>query len=572
MKQPPSYSHLLTNREGLDEDTSYDRCIEHLRRVEYPMLDGLTYLDHAGTTLPSRTLMMTFSQHMQTTLLGNPHSSSSSAPNAAHQIIETTRRKVLHMFGASPDHFDVVFVANATSGIKLVVEAFSGFEEGFDYYYHRDSHTSLVGVRELAERSRCLATDEEVEHWISNREYSDNEHPKRPTLFAYPAQSNMNGRRLPLSWPTLLRCTQGKAQIYTLLDIAALVSTSPIDLSNHTTAPDFLVLSFYKIFGFPDLGALIVRKSAGHVFEKRKYFGGGTTDMITCTTSPWVARKSALRDRLEDGTGATHSILALSCAIDAHNLLFGGLKQVSQHTSWLSARLYAGLSELRHANGNPVCKIYKDPTSTYGESRTQGATVVFNICRSDGSWIPSSTVGRVAAEHDILIRTGGLCNPAGMSQAIGIADEDLQEAYMRGFRCGTEEHALGNRDLPNGMVRASLGAISTTKDVDIFLDFLRKRFVEAEEQPEKVVVEVEKRDAQELAGVKAHETIHHSDNSMEIRTHDSEESGPHSSTVAQSQLRNQKRLRWIPRSIVELRMRSKQRTGRRVVPGSQRNS
>jgi molybdenum cofactor sulfurtransferase len=230
--------------------------------------------------------MTTFSKRMQTTLLGNPHSSTGSNPNAAHEIIESTRLKVLDLFNASPDHFEVVFVANATAGIKLVLEAFSGFDEGFDYYYHRDSHTSLVGVRELAAHSRCFTTDEEVERWIGNRDYqaqpelmghSSSEAQQRPKLFAYPAQSNMNGRRLPLAWPALLRCTENKDKTYTLLDIAALASTGTLDLSNHTTAPDFLTLSFYKIFGFPDLGALIVRKAAGHVFDRRRYFGGGTT-------------------------------------------------------------------------------------------------------------------------------------------------------------------------------------------------------------------------------------------------------------------------------------------------------
>jgi molybdenum cofactor sulfurtransferase len=40
-------------------------------------------------------------------------------------------------------------------------------------------------------------------------------------------------------------------------------------------APDFTCLSMYKIFGFPDLGALVVRKDSGHILTLRKYFGGG---------------------------------------------------------------------------------------------------------------------------------------------------------------------------------------------------------------------------------------------------------------------------------------------------------
>jgi selenocysteine lyase/cysteine desulfurase len=53
--------------------------------------------------------------------------------------------------------------------------------------------------------------------------------------------------------------------MYTILDAAAYVMTAQLDLTNASTAPDFTVLSFYKIFGFPDLGAVVVRKAAGHI-------------------------------------------------------------------------------------------------------------------------------------------------------------------------------------------------------------------------------------------------------------------------------------------------------------------
>ena len=111
----------------------------------------------------------------------------------------------------------------------------------------------------------------------------------RPRLFAYPAQSNMNGRRLPVRWLTRNR-EEDCQQTFVLLDVAAYVSTSPIDLSDQKIAPDFLAISFYKIFGSPDLGALLVRRAAAHMFDKRRYFGGGTTEMVTCGRDPWVAR------------------------------------------------------------------------------------------------------------------------------------------------------------------------------------------------------------------------------------------------------------------------------------------
>lgn len=417
---------------------------------------------------------------MRTMLLSNPHSSSSSRPNLSQQVIDSARRRVLQLFKASENHFDIIFVANATAGIKLVAEAFAGNHDGFEYLYHRDSHTSLVGVRELATRSNCIASDSEVETWIQNGHYGyKDQHTKCLRLFAYPAQSNMNGRRLPLSWSSAFRSSSPfstEPHTYTLLDAAAYVSTTALDLSNPAIAPDFTVLSFYKTYGFPNLGALIVRKDSAYAFHSRKYFGGGTTEMTTCSSMAWVARKPALYEKLEDGTAATHSILALSCAIDIHKGLFGELIKISTHTGWLAKCLYEGLKELRHQNGVFVCRIYKDAASIYGDTRTQGATVAFNVCQSDGTWVGSSMVGRLAMERNIHVRTGSLCNPAGMAQALNLTDEQIQRAYYSGFRCGQKDDIRDG--VPMGMVRVSFGAMSTLTDVDVFIEFIRQCFVE----------------------------------------------------------------------------------------------
>ncbi|KAF1837575.1 PLP-dependent transferase [Decorospora gaudefroyi] len=449
-----------------------------MRKKEYPMLKGLTYLDHGGTTLAPKSLLKSFCNEMQNTLLVNPHSDVSN-PSASAVIIEETRLEVLKMFNADPEHFDIVFTANATAAIKLVTEGFTGNEEGFDYFYHRNSHTSLVGVRELARLSHCFASNEELEDWLTHGMdgFSEEFGSPRPTLFAYPGQSNMNGERLPLDWAGKLRFSLRHPKTYTLLDAAAFVSTSPLDLSDHLFAPDFVALSFYKIFGFPDLGALIVRKAAGHVFDKRKYFGGGTTEMTTCIGEAWVARRqSNLHSRLEDGTQAIRSILALKCAIETHRELFGGLGEVSKHTSWLAKALHARLTSLKHFNDAPVCHPYQSPDSTYGDPKTQGATIAFNICKSDSTYIGPWRVGALLRAKTIHVRTGSLCNPAGVASALDMKAEWLRRAFEGGFRCNTAADILEGK--PVGVVRVTLGAMSTMNDVDALVDCLRQHFAE----------------------------------------------------------------------------------------------
>lgn len=427
------------------------------------------YLDHAGTTLYPKSLIDRFSADLISNLYGNPHSAHS-ASQATSRRIEDARLRLLHFFNADPDHFDLVFVANATAGIKLVMEAFQGDKNGFWFGYHRDSHTSLVGVRESAREYRCFASDEQVEQWI------DEAGDQSVGLFAYPAQSNMNGRRLPLDWCRRIRSSR-KVSTYTLLDAAALVSTSPLDLSNSESAPDFIVLSLYKIFGFPDLGALIIRQAAGHIFQQRKYFGGGTVDMVVSLKEQWHEKKmGSLHDHLEDGTLPVHNIMAVHHALETHADLFGPMKRVSDHCAFLASRLYEGLKSFRHGNGRPVCKIYNDSTSSYRNSRTQGPVVAFNVLNSEGGWMSNGEIEKLASVRNICLRTGGLCNPGGVASALTLEPWEMRRNFSAGQRCDSENDVLHGK--PTGMLRVSLGAMSTKADVGQFLDFVQQFLVE----------------------------------------------------------------------------------------------
>ena len=424
-------------------------------------------------------MLEAFNKSMQNTLLSNPHSNTIH-PSESSTIAEETRAKVLSFLHADPMHFDVVFTANATAAIKLVVECFTGHENGFDYLYHLNSHTSIVGVREVARQSRCLASDEETEKWLlAERNGADTDHPERPTLFAYPAQSNMNGQRLPLNWPSLIRCNQAHQNTFTLLDAAAFVSTGVLDLSDSDTAPDFVAFSFCKVFGFPDLGALIVRKASGHVLKHRKYFGGGTVDMITVLEDhpQVVTREDSIHSRLEDGSMPIRSILALRCALDAYESLFLDTKHVSKHTCWLVAGLYKRLSSLKHQNGHPVCYFYTADGSSYGDPLSQGATIAMNLRRNDGTWFDANEVGSLLLKQKVQVRTGSLCNPAGMAKALGWPAEAIKKAYAAGHRC-SQQKIQKVPTKPFGMVRITLGPLSTSVDVESICTWIGKLFVD----------------------------------------------------------------------------------------------
>lgn len=383
---------------------------------------------------------------MTSNLYGNPHSANRPAERSG-RVVDDVREKTLRFLGADPEHFDLVFVANATAGIKLVADSFRDLAEStrsgnFWYGFHKDAHTSLVGIRELTYgRSYCFESDAEVERWIQDPELLQLQAKRRDQdkfpqhnglgLFAYPAQSNFSGRRLPLSWLGQIRSSPVLQGTYTLLDCAALAMTSPLHkiFQDPDAAPDFTCISLYKIFGFPDLGALIVRKASGHVLRLRKYFGGGTVTMVSVLGGSWHKVKGRdttptpyvqglrqdvggnsyeIHDGLEDGTLPFHSIIALGEAIDVHLRLYGSMDNISRYVTNLALQLYQSLRQLQHANGRPVCHIYTDNDGRdFGDPNKQGPTIAFNVINSKGYYVPYSDVERIADDNGIFLRSGG---------------------------------------------------------------------------------------------------------------------------------------------------------------------
>ena len=417
---------------------------------------------------------------LEKNIFGNPHSHSPSSVLST-QRVELARSEALAFFQADPAHFDLVFVANSTSAIKLVAEGLVDYAAHMNkkvwYGYHAAAHTSLVGVRELASGgSRCFRDDQEVEDWFLKGNPHCTGREDLINLFAYPAQSNMNGRRLPLSWTGRIRkpANESGCETFTLLDAAALLTTAPLDLSDHANAPDFIALSFYKIFGFPDLGALLIRRRSGHVLTQRRYFGGGTVDMVingdTLKEAHWHAMKQEiLHEALEDGTPPFHSIIALSHAINVHRRIYKSMVDISSHTCRLIALLYNELSNLRYANGTHLCEIYKDARSTYGDPKTQGPTIALNVRTSDGNFVGKSIVERLAIERGIHLRTGGVCNPGGIAAALHLSSQELRDNFEEGLRCGNGIDELNGK--PTGIIRVSLGAMSSIKDVKRTIKF-----------------------------------------------------------------------------------------------------
>ena len=258
-----------------------------------------------------------------------------------------------------------------------------------------------------------------------------------------------------------------------------MASTAPLELSDPATAPDFVALSFYKIFGFPNIGALIVRKQSAHVLQQRRYFGGGTVEMVITIGDTWHAKKeTSLHERLEDGTLPFHSIFALDHAMTVHERLYGRdpMKTISSHTAKLGKQMYEALAGLKHGNGSPAVRIYKDDIAVYGDPTLQGATIAFNMLRADGNLIGYEEVEEAADRRGIYVRSGSLCNPGGVAKYLKWTPNDMRAAFATGHRCSNPTQSVLGRS--TGVVRLSLGAMSTSGDIKTFIRFAEETYIE----------------------------------------------------------------------------------------------
>ena len=271
-------------------------ALDELRATEYARLDacGQTYLDYTGGGLYAASQLREHQAMLADVVLGNPHSQNLPSRQMTERI-EATRAAILEFFHAAPEEYEVIFTPNATGALRLVGEAYP-FGPGDQYLLTFDNHNSVNGIREFARgkgaRVSYIAVDPaEMRvphgplaqilthpgpggHRLVGRLVDGLRGGRRGghNLFAYPAQSNFSGVQHPLEWITEAQAAGWDV----LLDAAAFVPTNRLDLSRWH--PDYVTLSFYKIFGYPTgIGALLVRHQALAKLRRPWYAGGNTT-------------------------------------------------------------------------------------------------------------------------------------------------------------------------------------------------------------------------------------------------------------------------------------------------------
>jgi selenocysteine lyase/cysteine desulfurase len=279
-------------------------------------------------------------------------------------------------------------------------------------------------------------------------------------LLAYPAQSNFTGVRHPLRWIELAH----ERQYDVLLDAAAYLPTNTLDLT--AVKPDFVVVSWYKVFGYPTgVGCLVARRTA-LARLRRPWFSGGTIVAVSVQGDwHWMTDDESA---FEDGTLNFLSIPDVEVGLAWIESI--GMDVIHERVRYLTEQLLAGLTGLRHGNGAPMVRIY-GPTDV----RDRGGTVSLNLLDPQGVLVDERLVAAESAAQGISLRTGCFCNPGAGEGAFDLTRGQLKGS--RGWGVQTIDEYLVRLDLlTGGAVRVSLGLASNLADVDRFLGFLRTTY------------------------------------------------------------------------------------------------
>jgi selenocysteine lyase/cysteine desulfurase len=396
-------------------------------------------------------------------VFGNPHSTNPTSLLATG-FVERARRAVLGFFNASPEEWAVIFTSNASQALKLVGESYP-FEPGDEYVLTFDNHNSVNGIREFARARGASVTyvpvvlpDMRVDEDDLNRQL-DRARPDRHNLFAYPAQSNFSGVQHPLEWIEMAH----ERGWDVLLDAAAFTATNRLDLGRWR--PDFVSQSFYKIFGYPTgIGCLLARKTALAKL-RRPWFAGGTITVASVQGDKYYLAED--ESAFEDGTLNYLALPAVEIGLEHIESI--GLDVIHERVRCLTGWLLDNLSEIRHAGGRPVARIY-GPRST----QARGGTVTFNFYGSDGRPIDHRVVEQAAGAANISLRTGCFCNPGGGEIALGITGTELSSCFRQPeheTHLTVDDFRLCIDGKSTGAVRVSVGLVSNLADVNRFIAF-----------------------------------------------------------------------------------------------------
>jgi molybdenum cofactor sulfurtransferase len=479
----PSTTAIDTTEDDLRALYCYTEAVEAkfqaIRDKDFARLDEqkCVYLDYTGAMLAPKTLIDEHAKLLYESILGNPHSEN--APSLASAKLDAiARQEVLKFCKADPSEYEVIWTANASGGLRVVGECYP-FTRKSAFLYAPDCHNSVLGITEFARKKKArfggfkfldasLCYD-----WSSFTKRMEQLTSKRGgathKLLALPGESNASGYRHNVRRYVDHAHEHGWD---VCVDLAAFAPANAIDLKALGN-PEFITVSFYKIFGYPTgVGCLVAKRSALQKLQK-PWFAGGTVRLVGVSSKTYVPfpYASDRHEQYEDGTINFQSTGAVTMGIRYMREVIG-MRQLSSHVQFWSALLEMRLRKLVWDNGAPV--VHMPRVTSADEERGHALAVVFLL--KSGKILPHRLLERIVSSRGIAVRTGCFCNPGSSLQILdpyldkyGATTEGFVNHVLRNLRSEERLHQVLERNAYQGYVRVSFGLATNRADIEALL-------------------------------------------------------------------------------------------------------
>lgn len=348
-------------------------------------------------------------------------------------LYEECRRYVIKYFNAPLNKYTAIFVSNTTEGINKLSNILIKNKNDIVITSRMEHHSNDLPWRgkcdlkyvEVDEKGRIIM--EELEEMFSI--YQD-----RIKYVTITGASNVTGYITDIRMVAKLAHKYGAKLI---VDGAQLVPHRAINICGKEDDDyiDFLIFSAHKVYAPFGSGAIIGLRG-----ELEKYppdtKGGGTVERVLDDEIIWLSTP----EKNEAGSPNFFGAVALMQALKEMNKI--GLELIESNEKKLLKMLIDGMKNFERVI------LYGDNENI--EDRL--GIMVFNIDR-----LCYEMVGEyLASIRGIAVRQGGFCAHPYTRRLLGIKNDEIEE-YIK------------KNGMP-GMVRVSLGAYNSEKEVNIFLE------------------------------------------------------------------------------------------------------
>ena len=387
--------------------------------------------DNAATTPPFKRVMKIILETSE--YYGSIARGDGKKSQYCSDLYENSRKYILEYFNAPEDIYTAIFVENTTDGLNKLSNILIENKDDIVITTRMEHHSN-----DLPWRNKCnlkhVEVDKDGRIIVEEIEMLLEKYQERVKYVTVTGASNVTG------YVNDIRRIARAAHKYgakIIVDGAQLIPHKKISMIQEDINEniDFLVFSGHKVYAPFGSGIIIGLREVFNEKEPASK-GGGTVQVVFDDRQLWLDTP----ERNEAGTPNLFGAIAIAESLRGMDKI--GFKTIESNEKELLSYLIKELKQF-------------EKVTLYGDNENINdrlGILVFNI-----TGMTYEEVGEALSNtRGIGVRQGGFCAHPYTRRVLGIADCDLQR-YMS--EVGTP-----------GLVRVSLGAYNSKKEVNIFLD------------------------------------------------------------------------------------------------------